>query len=65
MYHTNRVCVSLKQYQTLCFSGVQVTLDVPLARGAEIKLPLVILLGSPKPHQQKPKRSIWFRKLPG
>uniref|UniRef100_A0A3Q1AVN6 Arrestin C-terminal-like domain-containing protein n=1 Tax=Amphiprion ocellaris TaxID=80972 RepID=A0A3Q1AVN6_AMPOC len=30
----------------------------------EIKLPLVILLGSPKPLQQKPKRSIWFRKLP-
>ncbi|XP_036954513.1 arrestin domain-containing protein 3-like isoform X1 [Acanthopagrus latus] len=44
---------------------LKVTLDVPLARGAEIKLPLVILLGSPKPHQQKPKRSIWFRKLPG
>ncbi|KAM7017605.1 arrestin domain-containing protein 3-like isoform 2-T2 [Tautogolabrus adspersus] len=44
---------------------LKVTLDVPLAKAAEIKLPLVILLGLPKPHQQKPKRSIWFRKLPG
>ncbi|KAF3850935.1 hypothetical protein F7725_012707 [Dissostichus mawsoni] len=44
---------------------LKVTLDIPLARDSEIKLPLVILLGSPKPHQQKPKRSIWFRKLPG
>ncbi|TDH12705.1 hypothetical protein EPR50_G00049600 [Perca flavescens] len=43
---------------------LKITLDIPLARDSEIKLPLVILLGSPKPHQQKPKRSIWFRKLP-
>ncbi|XP_053277255.1 arrestin domain-containing protein 3 [Pleuronectes platessa] len=44
---------------------IKVTLDVPLARDPEIKLPLVVLQGSLKPHQQKPKRSIWFRKLPG
>ncbi|XP_051277304.1 arrestin domain-containing protein 3-like isoform X1 [Dicentrarchus labrax] len=43
---------------------VKVTFDVPLARDPEIRLPVVVLLGSPKPHQQKPKRSIWFRKLP-
>nr|XP_054587424.1 arrestin domain-containing protein 3-like [Nothobranchius furzeri] len=43
---------------------IKVMLDVPLARNQEVKLPLVILKGSPKPHQQKPKRSIWFRKLP-
>uniref|UniRef100_UPI0037E99D2E arrestin domain-containing protein 3-like n=1 Tax=Semicossyphus pulcher TaxID=241346 RepID=UPI0037E99D2E len=44
---------------------LKVTLDVPLAKAAEIKLPLVVLWSLPKPHQQKPKRSIWFRKLPG
>ncbi|XP_065821227.1 arrestin domain-containing protein 3-like isoform X2 [Labrus bergylta] len=44
---------------------LKVTLDVPIAKAAEIKLPLVILLGLPRLHQQKPKRSIWFRKLPG
>ncbi|XP_013863851.1 arrestin domain-containing protein 4 isoform X2 [Austrofundulus limnaeus] len=44
---------------------IKVTLDVPLVRDQEIKLPLVILKGSPKPRQQKQKRSIWFRKLPG
>ncbi|XP_023137283.2 arrestin domain-containing protein 3-like [Amphiprion ocellaris] len=43
---------------------LKVTLAAPLIRDPEIKLPLVILLGSPKPLQQKPKRSIWFRKLP-
>ncbi|KAM4576014.1 arrestin domain-containing protein 3-like [Odontesthes bonariensis] len=44
---------------------IKVTLDVPLMRDSEIKLPLVILQGSPKPHQQKPERSVWFSKLPG
>uniref|UniRef100_A0A3B4AI10 Arrestin C-terminal-like domain-containing protein n=1 Tax=Periophthalmus magnuspinnatus TaxID=409849 RepID=A0A3B4AI10_9GOBI len=44
---------------------LEVTLDVPQERDSEIKLPLIILLGSPKPQQQKPKRSIWFRKLIG
>ncbi|KAM4745824.1 arrestin domain-containing protein 3-like [Anableps anableps] len=44
---------------------IKVTLDIPLVRDAEIKLPLVILQGSPKPFQQKTKRSIWFRNLPG
>ncbi|XP_054905130.1 arrestin domain-containing protein 3-like [Poeciliopsis prolifica] len=43
---------------------IKITLGVPLLRDAEIKLPLVILQGSPKPLQQKPKRSIWFRKRP-
>ncbi|CAN9513321.1 unnamed protein product [Ophioblennius macclurei] len=42
---------------------LKVILDVPLVRDQEVKLPLIILLGSPKPHHQKPKRSIWFRKL--
>lgn len=41
----------------------QVILEVPLAKDIELKLPLAILLGDPKPHQQNPKRSIWFRKL--
>ncbi|XP_047448627.1 arrestin domain-containing protein 3-like [Mugil cephalus] len=44
---------------------LKVALDVPLLTEPVIKLPLVILLGAPKPHQHKPKRSIWFRKLPG
>ncbi|XP_068167874.1 arrestin domain-containing protein 3-like [Antennarius striatus] len=43
---------------------LKVCLDAPLLRDPEVKLPLVILLGSPKPQRQKPKRSIWFRKLP-
>lgn len=47
------------------FFALQVSLEVPLARDIEVKLPLVILLGDPKPHQQNPKRSIWFRKLCG
>uniref|UniRef100_A0A3B4ZGM7 Arrestin C-terminal-like domain-containing protein n=1 Tax=Stegastes partitus TaxID=144197 RepID=A0A3B4ZGM7_9TELE len=44
---------------------LKVTLAAPVIRDPEIKLPLVILLGSPQPREQKPKRSIWFRKLPG
>ncbi|CAI5650578.1 unnamed protein product [Oreochromis niloticus] len=45
---------------------LKVTLDVPLSREPVIKLPLVILLGLPKPHEKKTKKgSIWFRKLPG
>ncbi|KAK2837375.1 hypothetical protein Q5P01_014587 [Channa striata] len=43
---------------------LKVILNVNLARDLEIKLPLVVLLGSPKPQQQKPRRSIWFRNLP-
>ncbi|XP_029915126.1 arrestin domain-containing protein 3-like [Myripristis murdjan] len=38
---------------------LKVTLDVPLGRDLEIKLPLVILLGQPKPPKEKAKRS-WF-----
>ncbi|MED6252366.1 hypothetical protein ATANTOWER_010720 [Ataeniobius toweri] len=37
---------------------IKVTLDVPLLRDPEMKLPLVILQGSPKPVQQKTKRPI-------
>ncbi|XP_041854364.1 arrestin domain-containing protein 4-like isoform X2 [Melanotaenia boesemani] len=44
---------------------IKITLDVPLVKNPEIKLPLVILQGLLKPHQQKQKRSIWFKKLPG
>ncbi|CAL9708240.1 unnamed protein product [Knipowitschia caucasica] len=44
---------------------LKVTLDATQERNFEIKLPLIILLGSPKQPQQKPKRSIWFRKLIG
>ncbi|XP_068594941.1 arrestin domain-containing protein 3-like [Brachionichthys hirsutus] len=43
---------------------LKVRLDAPLLRNPEVKLPLVILLASPKPQRPKPKRSIWFRKLP-
>ncbi|KAM9391484.1 arrestin domain-containing protein 4-like [Pholidichthys leucotaenia] len=42
---------------------LKITLDGPLLRDQVIKLPLVVLLDSSKPHQKKPKRSIWFRKL--
>ncbi|XP_029685634.1 arrestin domain-containing protein 3-like [Takifugu rubripes] len=42
---------------------LKVILEVPLAKDIELKLPLAILLGDPKPHQLNPKRSIWFRKL--
>ncbi|KAM4579013.1 arrestin domain-containing protein 3-like [Fundulus diaphanus] len=41
---------------------IKVTLDIPLLRNPEIKLPLVILQGSPEPLQQKTKRPTWFRK---
>uniref|UniRef100_A0AAV2MR06 Arrestin C-terminal-like domain-containing protein n=1 Tax=Knipowitschia caucasica TaxID=637954 RepID=A0AAV2MR06_KNICA len=37
---------------------LKVTLDATQERNFEIKLPLIILLGSPKQPQQKPKRSI-------
>lgn len=47
------------------FLVLQVALKIPLARDIEVKLPLVILLGDPKPRQQNPKRSICFRKLCG
>ncbi|KAM8866107.1 arrestin domain-containing protein 3-like [Synchiropus picturatus] len=43
---------------------LKVALDVPLKRHPEVKLPLVILLRMPRPEKQKPKRSIWFRRLP-
>ncbi|XP_030594071.1 arrestin domain-containing protein 3-like [Archocentrus centrarchus] len=44
---------------------LKVTLDVPMLRDPVIKLPLVIMLSSPKPHQKNTKkRSIWFTKLP-
>ncbi|XP_028301765.1 arrestin domain-containing protein 3-like [Gouania willdenowi] len=42
---------------------LKITLDVPFVRDQVIKIPLVILLGSPRPHQQKPKKSIWFKKF--
>lgn len=57
-----RLC---KHELKVVFLWLQITLDGPLERDPEIKLPLVVLLGSPKPHKQKAKRSIWFRKLPG
>ncbi|XP_056131055.1 arrestin domain-containing protein 3-like [Lampris incognitus] len=42
--------------------SIKVTLDVPLARNSEIKLPLITLLGSPKPpEQEQKKRSTWPR----
>uniref|UniRef100_A0A8C8A5K8 Arrestin C-terminal-like domain-containing protein n=1 Tax=Oryzias sinensis TaxID=183150 RepID=A0A8C8A5K8_9TELE len=43
---------------------IKVSLDVHSATNPEIKLPLVILRGFPKPPTQKPKRSIWFKKFP-
>ncbi|XP_055367901.1 arrestin domain-containing protein 3-like isoform X1 [Betta splendens] len=40
-------------------------LKVTLTRDQEVRLPLVVLLGSPHTQQQqRPRRSIWFRKLP-
>uniref|UniRef100_A0A3Q2P2E0 Arrestin domain-containing protein 3-like n=1 Tax=Fundulus heteroclitus TaxID=8078 RepID=A0A3Q2P2E0_FUNHE len=41
---------------------IKVTLDVLLLRNPEIKLPLVILQGSPEPLKQKTKRPTGFRK---
>uniref|UniRef100_A0A3B3BJ48 Arrestin C-terminal-like domain-containing protein n=1 Tax=Oryzias melastigma TaxID=30732 RepID=A0A3B3BJ48_ORYME len=43
---------------------IKVSLDIRSATNPEIKLPLVILRGFPKPPTQKPKRSIWFKKFP-
>ncbi|XP_078808389.1 arrestin domain-containing protein 3-like [Oryzias latipes] len=43
---------------------IKVSLDVHSATNPEIKLPLVVLRGFPKPPTQKPKRSIWFKKFP-
>ncbi|KAM8887564.1 arrestin domain-containing protein 3-like [Spinachia spinachia] len=50
-----------------CMMKLEYRLKVILdgSRASEIKLPLVILRGSPQPHLQKPKRSNWFHNLPG
>ncbi|KAK2902207.1 arrestin domain-containing protein 3-like [Channa argus] len=44
---------------------LKVILDVNPAKDLEIKLPLVVLWGSPKPRQQHQRRSICFKNLPG
>ncbi|CAG5922467.1 unnamed protein product [Menidia menidia] len=52
-------CMMKLEYQ------IKITLDAPLMKDPEVKLPLVILHGSHKPHQRKKERSTRFKKLTG